>query len=186
MFSRDLSDGITLRLLQARHARELFMVIELNRQHLRQWLPWLDATTSEADVAAFIHAKLLSFAQTGAFVCGIWQGGVLRGVIGHNQIDWDSRTAHLGYWLAKNAEARGLMTASCRAYLEHAFGEYALNRVIIHVATGNTKSQGIPSRLGFHKDGVLRQAEWLYDRYVDQTVNSLLRSEYEAGKSASV
>jgi ribosomal-protein-serine acetyltransferase len=28
------------------------------------------------------------------------------------------------------------------------------------------------------KEGVLRQAEWLYDHYVDLTINTVLRSEW--------
>lgn len=29
---------------------------------------------------------------------------------------------------------------------------------------------------------MIRQAEWLYDRFVDHTVNGLLRSEWDSGE----
>ena len=177
MFPHEVSPEIQLRLLQERHAAELFRLVDANRIQLRQWLPWLDRTKEEKDTAAFISSQLRSFADSGAFVCGIWHVGKLCGVVGYNQIDWSSKSAVLGYWLSEAAQKKGIMTACCRSLLEHAFGEYQLNRLMISVATGNQRSQAIPDRLGFSKEGILRDAEWLYDHFVDHTVNALLRKE---------
>jgi len=69
------------------------------------------------------------------------------------------------------------MTDCCRALIKHGFDEYGLNRIVITVATTNVKSQAIPDRLGFSKEGVLLDAEWLYDHYVDHTVNALLAKQ---------
>ena len=178
MFVYELDQGITLRLLQGRHAEELFEVTQENRYHLREWLPWLDLVQNEKDSARFIENSLRSFAHSGAFVCGIWQNCGLCGVIGYNRVDWEARAAFPGYWLAKSAEGQGIMTACCRALLDHAFNEYHLERVVITVATGNHKSQAIPDRLGFQRDGILPDAEWLYDHFVDHTVNVLLNIEH--------
>ncbi len=174
LFTHSLSTETELRMLQPRHARELFGVVEANRAHLREWLPWLDRSREEKDSAAFIAASLRAFAETGAFVCGIWHQGALSGVIGYNQVDGTNRMATIGYWLAKSAQGQGLATSCCRALVDHAFAEYRLNRLVISVATGNRRSQAIPERLGFVREGVLREAEWLYDRFVDHTVNALL------------
>jgi ribosomal-protein-serine acetyltransferase len=54
-----------------------------------------------------------------------------------------------------------------------------LNRIEARVATGNHASQAVCDRAGLKKEGVLREAEWLYDHYVDLTVNSILKSEWE-------
>src|SRR3712207_6857835 len=51
------------------------------------------------------------------------------------------------------------------------------NRVSIACATENKKSCAIPERLGFRREGVQRQAEWLYDHFVDHVIYAALRSE---------
>ena len=177
MFPCIVSEEIRLRFLHQQHARELFRLTDANRTHLRQWLPWLDGTREEKDTATFISSMRKSFAESGVFVCGIWYEGKLCGVIGYNKIDWNNRTGTLGYWLAKSSEGKGIMTSCCREFVSHAFDEYDLNRLMILVATENYRSQAIPDRLGFRQEGILRDGEWLYDRFVNVTINALLRGE---------
>lgn len=184
MFAHPIGDDTDLRILQSRHAAALFRVTDANREHLRRWLPWLDATRGEADSAAFIRTMLTGFSERGTFACGIWHQGELCGVVGYNHIDWANGRAQIGYWLAASHTGRGLMTTACRALVTHAFDAYGLHRVEIPVATENRPSQAIPERMGFRQEGVLRGAEWLYDRYVDHTLNALLRDEFEAARDA--
>lgn len=57
------------------------------------------------------------------------------------------------------------------------FDRYSMNRIEIQCAANNLKSQGIPERLGFKKEGIKRAGQYLYDHYGDLLVNSLLKSE---------
>ena len=175
MFAHRVNGSTVLRLLRLHHADELFHLTDSNRAHLRQWLPWLDEVTEPAHSREFITSALKAYGESGVFACGIWHDSVLCGVIAYNFIDWNTRTAYPGYWLAESHQSRGIVTDSCRALIRHAFDEYRLDRVIIHVATGNTRSQAIPDRLGFIRDGIHHNAEWLYDHYVDHTINRLDR-----------
>lgn len=69
---------------------------------------------------------------------------------------------------------RGFAPALIAAGFEH----LGLNRIQARVATGNRQSQVVCERAGLKAEGVLRQAEWLYDHYVDLTMNGMLRSEW--------
>ncbi|MDP9371062.1 MAG: GNAT family N-acetyltransferase, partial [Chloroflexota bacterium] len=40
------------------------------------------------------------------------------------------------------------------------------------------KSCAIPERLGFAREGTLRQVEWLYDHFVDHHVYGMLAAEW--------
>lgn len=173
-----ISANLELRLLHLPDADELFRLTDQNREHLRRWLPWLDETQTVSDTRSFIRSTMRQFVQTRAFVAGIrWQGR-LAGVIGHNRIDWASGTAFPGYWLGREFEGKGIMTASCRALLDHDFAELALNKVVITCATENVRSRAIPERLGFRLEGVKPEGEWLYDHFVDHAVYVITRSEF--------
>jgi ribosomal-protein-serine acetyltransferase len=102
----------------------------------------------------------------------------LAGVIGYDPIDWENHSTEVGYWLGEEYQGQGLATIACRALVEHAFLELGLNRVSIACATENKKSCAIPERLGFRREGVQRQAEWLYDHFVDHVIYAALASEW--------
>ena len=68
MFSTPLRDGFEIRLLEERHADEMFAAVDRNREHLRQWLPWVDATKTADDGLAFVRSSLEMFAAHQGFV----------------------------------------------------------------------------------------------------------------------
>lgn len=178
MFSYKIDDEAALRLLEERHADALFALTDQNRAYLRQWMPWVDGTTSVSDTRGYIQHCLHEFAENRGFQAGLWVGGDLAGAIGYVELDWTDRKAEIGYWLGASYQGRGLMTRACRAMVDHTFGELGLNRVEIVCATENAKSRAIPERLGFVLEGVLRQAEWLYDHYVDHVVYAMLTRDW--------
>lgn len=185
MLTHALTDDLSLALLQPHHAEALFRAVDENRAHLRQWLPWVDATRSPDDSRAFIRRTQQQFGANEGLQTLLVVRGEIAGMIGHNGVRWDRRAAALGYWMAEKHQGRGYMTLACRAYVKHAFGEMGLNRVEIRAATGNLRSRAIPERLGFQLEGVLRDAEWLYDRFVDHAVYGLLAREWPGPASAA-
>ncbi len=174
-----ISDRHRLCQLETADAVPLFSIIEGSRTSLRQWLPWLDATRSAGDVLSFIERTQREWDNGEAFHLGIFYDERIVGVIGHHRIDWASRAGALGYWLAETDRGKGLMTASCRTVVRHAFEVLGLHRIEIRCAVDNGRSRAIPERLGFTLEGVRRDAEWLYDRHVDLAIYGLLRREFE-------
>jgi ribosomal-protein-serine acetyltransferase len=53
-----------------------------------------------------------------------------------------------------------------------------MNRLYLRCAVGNIRSRKIALALGFSFEGTQRQAEWLYDHFVDLEMYSLLASEW--------
>jgi len=179
MFSAPFRDGFELRLLEERHAPALFKVVERERAHLREWLPWVDATKSEEDSLSFIRSVLEQFVTNHGFAAGVWNGERLAGTVGLHRIDWLNRRVEIGYWLAREFQGRGVMTDACRAVVTHLFRELDLNRVEIRCAVGNTKSSAIPSRLGFTLDGTLRDAQFVNGRHHDLLVFGMLKRDWK-------
>jgi ribosomal-protein-serine acetyltransferase len=168
-----------LRPIEENDALEMFTLIEQDRAHLRPWLPWLDTTLSAQDLLGYIRSVQQQYAQSQSLTCSIIYDGHLAGSIGYNSIDWQDRKTELGYWLGAAFEGKGLMTQACEEMLWFAFNVLELNKVEIHCATGNTRSRAIPERLHFTQEGTIRQAQWLYDHYVDLVVYGMLASEWK-------
>ncbi len=180
MFRFIIQDDLELRLLEDRHAEELFTLTDGNREHLRTWLPWVDRTHSPADTLNFIKNGMQQFADNNGFQAGIWFRGQLAGGIGFHYMSWLNRKTEIGYWLGASFQGQGVMTRACRALIDYAFDELHLNRVEIRCATDNTRSRAIPERLGFKQEGVVRQAEWRGDHFGDLVVYSMLAGEWQA------
>jgi ribosomal-protein-serine acetyltransferase len=178
MFPLIVRPGVELSLVEERQAPALFAVVDRDRAHLRQWLPWVDGTREESDTLQFIQAHMEQFASNAGFAAIIWENGQIAGIIGTHQINWAHRRVELGYWLAAEFQGRGLITDSCRSVLKYLFTEMQLNRIEILCAVGNTKSKAVPTRLGFTYEGILREAELLNGQFMDLEVHSMLQSEF--------
>ena len=139
----------------------------------------VDATEQPSDTRAFIKRGLLQFADGNGFQCGIWYEGTLVGVIGLHEINHTHRKTSLGYYLDKQFECHGIMTQAVEALIKYCFEELDLNRIEISAAVNNEKSRAIPERLGFTREGMLRDNELLNGIYSSSYIYSLLKSEYD-------
>ena len=180
MFARIIDDTLLLRSLREDDTEQLFQVVEANREHLRVWLPWLDEMKDEDSQRGFIRSVMAQEERGQGFVCGILLEEEIVGVAGYHPIRWANKSVEIGYWLSREAVGRGIMTRCVRVLVDYAFLELGLNRVAIPAAEGNTRSRAIPERLGFKQEGILRDAEWLYDRYVDHVVYAALAREWSS------
>ncbi len=171
--------GLELRPLNLRDAGAVFALVEANRERLRRWLPWVDATGSVVDIREFLR-RVTAQAKAGTGQSfGLWWRGRLVGVASLAWIDAANRSAAIGYWLGQEAEGHGLMTAAVTALLRHGFRTLQLNRIEIRAGVRNRRSRAIPERLGFRHEGTLRQAERLADRFVDHAVYGLLEGDWQ-------
>lgn len=168
-----------LRLHEARYAGEYFALIDRNRAYLREWMPWAAHESSIEDTRAYMKQTLLQLANNEGLQTGIWYHDQLVGSIGYPRLDWADRKAEIGYWLDASMQGKGLVTKACRTLVTYAFDQYRLNKVEIHCATGNTRSRAIPERLGFTQEGIIRQAQWISDHYVDMVIYGMLAHEWK-------
>ena len=178
MFRRTVAPGIEIRLFEPCDAEPIFAAVERNRAGLREWLPWVDLTRSPADVRDFIVRVQAQFAHNQGPQCGIWIDGAIAGSVGCHPIDWSNRNCSIGYWMAEQHRGRGIVTQCCVALINHLFRDLNLHRVVIQCGTGNHKSCAIPERLGFTREGIAREAEWVNDRWVDLVVWSMLAGDW--------
>jgi ribosomal-protein-serine acetyltransferase len=175
----ELPGGYALRLLEESDAAELYALIDANREHLVPWMPWAPDERSPEDVLPFIRATRRQIADNDGLQTAIVDpAGRIVGVAGFHGVDWSHATTSVGYWLARDQQGRGTMTAAVRALVDHAFATWSLNRVTIQAAVDNAPSRAIPERLGFREEGTLREVEQVGDRRLDNVVYSMLTADW--------
>ena len=183
MFRRAIAPGTEIRLLEPCDAEVLFAIADRDRAYLDEWLPWVPATHSADDVRRFIEDVVaVQWTNDRGPQCGIWVEGALAGSIGCHAIDWTNRACSLGYWIESRRQGQGIVTRSVAALLEYLFDIKRLHRVVIQCGVGNQRSCAIPERLGFIKEGVLRDAQLIGGRWVDLAVWSMLEEEWCSGQ----
>ncbi|MBV9508259.1 MAG: GNAT family N-acetyltransferase [Acidobacteriia bacterium] len=178
MFRKTVAEGIELKLLQTSEADALYALVDRNRERLRRWLPWVEQTRSPEDVRAFIRRVLDQYHSNLGPQTGVWVNGSLSGTLGCHPIDWSNRNCSLGYWLDTGYEGKGVMTRCCAAMLDYIFNELKLHRAEVRCGVENFRSCAIPKRLGFTREGVVRQAEWVSGRWIDLVVWGLLADDW--------
>jgi RimJ/RimL family protein N-acetyltransferase len=78
------------------------------------------------------------------------------------QFEQKSARAELGYVLGRAHWGKGLMREALSTVLDHAFGPMGVRRLEAHVDPRNEASRGLVQRLGFTREGLLRE------RWVDK------------------
>ncbi|MFC0270526.1 GNAT family N-acetyltransferase [Metabacillus herbersteinensis] len=179
MFTYKIDNQISLKLVELRDADEIFSLIESSREYLREWLGWLDKSTKVEDTRDYIKMSQQMFAENRGMNAAILYDGKIVGIAGYNAIDWSNKIAYIGYWLGETYQGKGIMTKVAEALTEYAINQLELNRVDIRVAVENKKSWSIPERLGFVEEGLIREAEWLYDHHVDHAVYGMLAEAWK-------
>ncbi len=173
------SELISLHIIEPLHGPDLFKLIEDNRSHLEEFLPWISGATVEQDIILYIEYCLGKIAADKGLQLMIFEEENMIGSIGFYEINKQDRKANINYWLINDYVGKGIITQSCKAIINYGFEELKLNRLEIRCATENTKSQAVPERLGFIKEGKLRSCEWLNNRFVDHFVYSMLKEEWQ-------
>ncbi|MDP4083980.1 MAG: GNAT family protein [Bacillota bacterium] len=179
MFTLKVDQEIELNLFQPHDYLKLFQLVDENREYLQEWLPWVENMSAPFQFESIIPIWLQQFAENNGFNAGILFKGKLMGSIGLTQIDWFNKQTSVGYYLAKKAQGHGIMTRSVQAVLNYAFFELGLNRVEIRCGEKNKKSRAIPERLGFVKEGKIRDGEQLYGRFHDLIVYGMLARDWK-------
>lgn len=106
------------------------------------------------------------------------------GTCGYHQWQRRHRRAEIGYDLEKASWRQGYATEALRAVLRHGFERMDLNRVEAMVHPENTASVRVLERLGFRKEGLLRQSVCQGNVYHDHWLLALLKAEWASSATS--
>lgn len=138
---------------------------------------WLDADPSPAGIARFLERADLRTANGAGWWAGLWLEGQLAGAVGLELVSARAGIASLEYALGPAFRGRGVLTRALGALVAHLFSTTSLHRLEIQADAENAPSCALAERLGFRREGVLRDRLVYADGRGDQAVYALLRSE---------
>ncbi|MCX6079422.1 MAG: GNAT family protein [Chloroflexi bacterium] len=105
------------------------------------------------------------------------------GNVGLHQIEWTNRCAIFGIFIGdKTFWNNGYGSEATLLTLKHGFETLNLNRIYLHVFETNPRAIHVYEKIGFIREGKLRQATFRNGLYIDTLIMSMLRSEWEAKK----
>ena len=177
---------LTLRPFRRRDADPLVEAVYESIAELVRWLPWAHAGYGRTDAIRFIRDSGSAWAEGRAFDLAIRSREDSRTHVGNVSIWHTSRreqAGEIGYWVRTGATGRGIATeAACRV-LQIAFEELGLHRVTLRIATGNAGSEQIAGKLGFSREGLLRQEVLVAGEWLDHSLWGILDDEYRSNRS---
>ena len=172
-------DRVRLRAPRASDAADVLAVFG-DAGHLRYWShgPLADLDAARAYVegigAGWRERRLFQWAVT---------AGDDRLVGTVTFVDWDRehRRAEVGFIVHPAHVGRGLATDAVRTALRFAFGRMDLWRVEADVDPENAGSLRLLERLGFRREGVLRDRWFTFGTWKDTVLLGLLAADFEGG-----
>jgi RimJ/RimL family protein N-acetyltransferase len=99
------------------------------------------------------------------------------GSIGVHNVNRTEGRCDIGYFLAREARGRGVMTRAVRLLAEWAFQSLPVERIEITIEPANAASRAVAERAGFTFEGVMRSHTLIKGRRRDMAMYSLLRHE---------
>ena len=170
---------VSLKLIAEEHAASLLHLVNNNRQYLRSWLPWVDHMQTVENFKTYIANCEKQHEEGTDYGYVIKWNEKIAGRIGIHYINRQNQLGSIGYWLGEEFSGKGIITKACAALISQCFAHLSLNRIEIKCATGNQKSAAVAERLGFTKEGILRQAELVNGVFLDLYVYSMLKQEWK-------
>ena len=168
---------VRLRWLTARDVDAVFAVFSDPRM-MRYWST--PAMKERAEATAYVTRIHEGFASKGLFQWGIErkEDGQVMGTCTLFHIDAANMRAELGYGLASTYWKQGFMIEALSALIGFSFGSLRLRRLEADVDPRNENSLRVLDKLGFAREGLLRERWHVGDELQDSAILGLLAKEW--------
>ncbi len=147
---------------------------------MRWWSarPWTDP----AQARAYVARARAGFAerQSLRWAIALRDDPLVVGTATLFSIDPQCRRAEIGYLLSPSHWGRGLMTEALMAVIDWGFDSFGLHRVEADVDPRNQASLRLLERLGFVREGLLRERWIVAGEISDTAFLGLLRADWAA------
>lgn len=136
-------------------------LLQSNRDYLLDHFPYLmaEAGQSRHEAEGFVRECIAGWLLQTRYAMGVWhkESTELVGFVQVFNVDWGVPSAELGYFIDKDLIKQGIMTEVLARVVRFSFLQLDINKLIIKTLIDNYASQRLARRVGFSREGELRQ-----------------------------
>ena len=140
--------------------RALYTLIDGNRDHLLDHFPHLVAEggKNRARAEGFVRHALADWLLQQRYAFGVWhnESTELIGFVQLDDIDWDVPLGEVSFFLDRAYVEQGIMTEVLARVVRFAFRQLELEKIFLRMLSDNYASQRLARRVGFSREGDLR------------------------------
>jgi ribosomal-protein-serine acetyltransferase len=181
-----LTPNLELRPFKRRDLDSLLDAVGASLPTLNEWLPWAHMSYGRRDGLIFLRDSVTAWGEGRAYDFTIRSRDDPGPHLGNVSVWYTSRQSsvgEVGYWIRSDESGKGIATEATARTLEIGFDEMELHRIVLRIAVGNDASERVAQKLGFTREGLLRQELKVRGRWLDHTAWGLLEEEYRKKRS---
>lgn len=171
---------LVLRPFRRKDTSPVHDAVRASLPELAEFLPW--AVNYQRSVTAqFVKDSVGAWASGRAFDFAIRSIDDEDRHLGNVSVWFTSRAnsvGEIGYWIRSDVTNQGIGTEATARALQIAFEELHMHRVTTRIAIGNVPSERIAQKLGFLKEGTLRDEVKVGTEWLDHSVWGMLDREW--------
>ena len=182
MLTRTLvTPRLTLLATVAEHAEGLWQATEASLPELITYMAWAPQASPE-NSRAYAERSEKRFNEMLDWGFTLFHHGEVAGSIALMNYEALFHVAEIGYWIRSDLAGQGFGTEAARAVCEFGFDSIGLHRIELRAWTENPASIRIAEKLGFTREGLLREASWAKAGYQDMYIYGLLAKEWKTDR----
>ncbi len=166
--------------------RELYLLLERNnnREFLRENVEEVASLKTEREAEIKVRKHSAEWFARDRFVMGIWLKSENKyvGEIWIEPKKWEVPSFEIGWFLDQGYQRRGIATEAARRSLEFLFNDLNAHKVIVITRDTNPRSIRLAERLGFRKEGHLRESRIENCQRYGLLHYGMLKTEFASGR----
>lgn len=155
-----LTNRCVVRRFRENEGKRFKELIFTNRDYLQDHFPMLVAEVAASDDSAetFLRQRIAGWLLQQDFAFGIWLNETteLIGYVHLFDINWEVPSAEISYWIDRELVKKGLMTEVLARIIRFGFKQLELEKIYLRTLSDNYPSQRLARRVGFSREGDLR------------------------------
>ncbi len=106
--------------------------------------------------------------------------GLRLGTCGFHNWNYQYHRVEIGYDLLPEYWGQGYMSEALAEAIKFAFGEMKIHRIAAHIYPENARSIHLVEKLGFKKEGLLKDYYMFRGKYYDHLMYALIKNDIES------